>query len=54
MLLWGSVTVWTQAIVPMPEIRQNGVVKQLFVDGKPFIMLAALEALELCSSPLST
>jgi len=25
---------------PLPQIRQNGVVKQLFVDGKPFIMLA--------------
>jgi hypothetical protein len=24
----------------MPEIRQNGAVKQLFVDGKPFIMLS--------------
>ncbi|HKD09193.1 MAG TPA: DUF5597 domain-containing protein [Bryobacteraceae bacterium] len=25
---------------PLPEIRQNGAVKQLFVDGKPFIMLS--------------
>ena len=25
---------------PLPELRQNGAVKQLFVDGKPFIMLA--------------
>ncbi len=25
---------------PLPQIRQNGEVKQLFVDGKPFIMLA--------------
>src|SRR3954466_590335 len=25
---------------PLPQIRQNGPVKQLFVDGKPFLMLA--------------
>src|SRR3954471_20808831 len=25
---------------PLPQIRQNGPIKQLFVDGKPFIMLA--------------
>jgi hypothetical protein len=25
---------------PLPQIRQNGAVKHLFVDGKPFIMLA--------------
>ena len=25
---------------PMPQIKQNGAVKQMFVDGKPFIMLA--------------
>lgn len=25
---------------PLPQIRQNGTVKQLFVDGKPFIMLS--------------
>ncbi len=25
---------------PLPQIRQNGTVKQFFVDGKPFIMLA--------------
>ena len=25
---------------PLPQIRQNGAVKQFFVDGKPFIMLA--------------
>jgi hypothetical protein len=25
---------------PLPQIRQNGAVKQLFVDNKPFIMLA--------------
>src|SRR5271163_632190 len=25
---------------PLPQIRQNGEVKQFFVDGKPFIMLA--------------
>ncbi len=26
--------------VPLPRIKQNGAVKQMFVDGKPFIMLA--------------
>ena len=26
--------------VPLPQIKQNGGVKQMFVDGKPFIMLA--------------
>lgn len=26
--------------VDLPQIRQNGIVKQLYVDGKPFIMLA--------------
>jgi hypothetical protein len=26
--------------VPLPQIKQNGVVKQMFVDGKPYIMLA--------------
>ncbi len=26
---------------PLPQIRQNGSVKQFFVDNKPFIMLAA-------------
>ena len=25
---------------PLPQIKQNGAVKQMFVDGKPFIMLA--------------
>lgn len=25
---------------PLPQIRQNGAVKQLYVDGKPFVMLA--------------
>lgn len=29
-----------QKVTPLPEIRQNGAVKQLFVDGKPFIMLS--------------
>ena len=27
-------------IAPLPQIRQNGAVKQLFVDDKPFIMLS--------------
>ena len=26
--------------VPLPQIRQNGAVKQFFVDDKPFIMLS--------------
>ena len=26
--------------VPLPEIKQNGAVRQMFVDGKPFIMLS--------------
>lgn len=30
----------TAQTAPLPEIRQNGAVKQLFVDGKPFLMLA--------------
>jgi hypothetical protein len=25
---------------PLPQIRQNGAVKQFLVDGKPFIMLS--------------
>ncbi|MCX6261765.1 MAG: mannonate dehydratase, partial [Bacteroidia bacterium] len=25
---------------PLPQIKQNGAVKQMFVDGKPFIMLS--------------
>jgi hypothetical protein len=35
-----SKTEQAKAPAPMPQIRQNGVVKQMFVDGKPFIMLA--------------
>jgi len=30
----------TAQTAPLPEIRQNGAVKQFFVDGEPFIMLA--------------
>jgi len=26
---------------PLPQLRQNGDVKQLYVDGKPYIMLAS-------------
>jgi hypothetical protein len=26
--------------IPLPQIKQNGTVKQIFVDGKPFIMLS--------------
>ena len=28
------------AQIPLPQIKQNGAVKQMFVDGKPFIMLS--------------
>jgi hypothetical protein len=28
------------SLVPLPQIKQNGAVKQMFVDGKPFIMLS--------------
>jgi hypothetical protein len=31
---------FAQKTALLPEIRQNGAVKQLFVDGKPFIMLS--------------
>jgi hypothetical protein len=31
---------WGQAAAPLPQIRQNGLVKQLFVNNKPFLMLA--------------
>lgn len=30
----------TKTSEPLPQIKQNGVVKQMFVDGKPFIMLS--------------
>jgi uncharacterized protein DUF5597/glycosyl hydrolase family 42 (putative beta-galactosidase) len=30
---------FAQSPPPLPQIRQNGAVKQLYVDGKPFIML---------------
>jgi hypothetical protein len=30
----------TKAKAPLPRIAQNGAVKQMFVDGKPFLMLA--------------
>ena len=29
-----------RAAAPLPQIKQNGGVKQMYVDGKPFIMLA--------------
>jgi beta-galactosidase GanA len=31
---------FAQMTALLPEIRQNGAVKQLFVDGKPFLMLS--------------
>ncbi len=39
-LIWGASPGFAQKPAPLPEIRQNGAVKQLFVDGKPFIMLS--------------
>jgi hypothetical protein len=35
-----SLAMAQNSAAPLPEIRQNGAVKQLFVDGKPFIMLS--------------
>jgi len=41
MVLFLSAAVTCEAqTVPLPQIRQNGAVKQFFVDDKPFIMLA--------------
>ncbi len=39
LLLFAAVTCESQT-VPLPQIRQNGAVKQFFVDDKPYIMLA--------------
>ncbi len=39
LLLFAAVTCEAQT-VPLPQIRQNGTVKQFFVDDKPYIMLA--------------
>jgi GH35 family endo-1,4-beta-xylanase len=39
LLLFAAVTCEAQTAA-LPEIRQNGAVKQLFVDNKPFIMLS--------------
>src|SRR3954452_12486066 len=39
LLLFTAVATAAQT-APLPQIRQNGAVKQIFVDGKPFIMLA--------------
>jgi len=41
MVLFLSAAVTCEAqTAPLPQIRQNGAVKQFFVDDKPFIMLA--------------
>ena len=41
MLLFLSAAVTCEAqTAPLPQIRQNGAVKQFFVDDKPFIMLS--------------
>ena len=39
LLLFSALTSEAQ-MAAMPQIRQNGEVKQLFVDGKPLVMLA--------------
>jgi Domain of unknown function (DUF5597)/Beta-galactosidase len=39
-LILGAANSWGQKTAPLPEIRQNGAVKQLFVDNKPFILLS--------------
>jgi len=38
--LWAQPQVTTAKPAPLPRIAQNGAVKQMFVDGKPFLMLA--------------
>jgi len=40
LILLSVVPVLTAAAAPLPELKKNGAVTQLFVDGKPFIMLA--------------
>jgi len=35
-----SETPKAKSTIPLPQIKQNGIVKQMFVDGKPFIMLS--------------
>lgn len=39
-LLLGTGIIYGQKAAPLPEIRQNGAVQQLFVDNQPFIMLS--------------
>ena len=39
LFLCAAVTCEAQT-APLPQIRQNGAVKQFFVDDKPFIMLS--------------
>jgi hypothetical protein len=34
-------TARAKASVPLPQIKPTGAVKQMFVDGSPFIMLAS-------------
>ena len=42
LLFWAAVVAaqTTPAVAPLPAIRQDGAVKQMMVDGKPFLMLA--------------
>ncbi len=39
-LLWFMALICAAQTAPLPQIRQSGVVKQFFVDDKPFIMLS--------------
>src|SRR5689334_1134563 len=39
LVLLAAAHAWAQTS-PLPQIRQNGTVRQLFVDDKPFLMLA--------------
>ena len=39
-LLMGLASVAAAQTAPLPQIRQHGAVKQLYVDNKPFVMLA--------------
>jgi hypothetical protein len=40
LLVSGAAALFAQTSEPLPTIRQNGAVKQLFVDNKPFIVLS--------------
>jgi hypothetical protein len=42
LLLCAAVTCEAQT-APLPQIRQNGAVKQFFVDDKPFVKLVRIQ-----------